>query len=169
MIYPSFLSDFQEACIFSTDFQKLLKQNFMKICPVGAELFHAYKWRDQQMDRHDKASNSFSQFCECALYRVIKKSLCTWRLQYKSLCTWRLQYKSLCTWRLQYKSLCTWRLQYKSPHIRWFEDGHRRIHSECGPCYTDGLREHSSGVSINVWRLVGDTLNINCNLVWSPT
>jgi len=27
----------------------------------------------------------------------------------------------------------------------WFEDGHHRIHSECGPCYTEhGLREHSS-------------------------
>ena len=27
----------------------------------------------------------------------------------------------------------------------WFEDGHRRIHSECGPCHTEhGLREYSS-------------------------
>jgi len=27
----------------------------------------------------------------------------------------------------------------------WFEDGHHRIYSECGPCYTEhGLREHSS-------------------------
>jgi hypothetical protein len=32
-----------------------------------------------------------------------------------------------------------------SPHNWWFEDGHHRIHSECGPCYTEhGLREHSS-------------------------
>jgi len=32
----------------------------------------------------------------------------------------------------------------QSPHNWWFEDGHHRIHSECGPCYTEhGLREHS--------------------------
>jgi len=30
----------------------------MKIRPVGAELFHAY--------RHDEANNRFSQFCESA-------------------------------------------------------------------------------------------------------
>jgi len=49
------------------------------------------------------------------LYRVIKKSLCTWRLQYR-----------------------------QSPHNWWVEDGHHRIHSECGPCYTEhGLWEHS--------------------------
>jgi hypothetical protein len=41
------------------------------------------------------------------------------------------------------KSLCTWRLQ--SPHNWWFKDGHHKIHSECGPCYTEhGLREHTS-------------------------
>jgi len=40
-------------------------------------------------------------------YRVIKKSLCTWRLQYKKtrIITkkYRVIKKSLCTWRLQYK------------------------------------------------------------------
>jgi hypothetical protein len=46
-----------------------------------------------------------------------------------------------------------------------FEDDHHRIHSECGPCYTgNGLREQF-GVSINVWRLAGDTLNITCNFL----
>ena len=35
--------------------------NFMKIRPVGAELFHA----DGQTDRHDEANNRFSQLCEC--------------------------------------------------------------------------------------------------------
>jgi hypothetical protein len=33
-------------------------QNFIKIRPVGAELFH--------VDRHDEADNCFSQFCELA-------------------------------------------------------------------------------------------------------
>jgi len=34
-------------------------QNFMKIRPVGAELFHA----DRRTDWHDEANNDFSQFC----------------------------------------------------------------------------------------------------------
>jgi len=33
---------------------------FMKICPVGAELFHA----DRRTDRHDEANSRFPQFCE---------------------------------------------------------------------------------------------------------
>jgi hypothetical protein len=33
----------------------------------------------------------------------------------------------------------------QSPHNWWFEDGDHRIHSECGPCYTEhDLREYSS-------------------------
>jgi len=44
-------------------------------------------------------------------------------------------------YRVIKKSLCTWRLQ--SPRNWWFEGSHHRIHSECGPCYTEhGLREH---------------------------
>ena len=34
----------------------------MKIRPVGVELFH----EDGQTDRHDEATNRFSQFCERA-------------------------------------------------------------------------------------------------------
>jgi hypothetical protein len=34
--------------------------NFIKIFPVGAELFHA----DGQTDRHDEAIRYISQFCE---------------------------------------------------------------------------------------------------------
>jgi len=34
--------------------------NFMKISPVGAEMFRV----DGQTDRHDEANNCFSQFCE---------------------------------------------------------------------------------------------------------
>jgi hypothetical protein len=42
------------------------------------------------------------------------------------------------------KSLCA--PDEQSPHNWWVEDGHHRIHVECGPCYTEhGLREHSSG------------------------
>jgi len=57
-------------------------------------------------------------------------------------------------WEIQgdQKVLLHWRLQYKlsvfeqSPHNLWVKDGHHRILSECGPCYTEySLREHSSG------------------------
>ena len=46
---PLFLSDFTETWTFSIDFFPKYTQisNFMKIRPVGAELFHA--------DRHDEA------------------------------------------------------------------------------------------------------------------
>ena len=43
--------------------------NFMKICPVGAELFHL----DRRTDRHDKANSLFSQFCESV--QKVKSSL----------------------------------------------------------------------------------------------
>jgi len=34
---------------------------------------------------------------------------------------------------------------YSTVHNCWVEDGHRRIHSECGPCYTEhALQEYSS-------------------------
>jgi ABC-type xylose transport system permease subunit len=35
----------------------------MKICPVGAELFHV----DRQTDTHNEASSHFSQSCEHAI------------------------------------------------------------------------------------------------------
>jgi len=35
--------------------------NFMDICPVGAELFRAYR----RTDGHDEANSCFSKFCEC--------------------------------------------------------------------------------------------------------
>jgi len=36
----------------------------MKICPMGAQLFHADGRTDRRTDRHDKANRRFSQFCE---------------------------------------------------------------------------------------------------------
>jgi S-adenosylmethionine:tRNA-ribosyltransferase-isomerase (queuine synthetase) len=53
------LSDFNETCIFFDRFSKKIQiSNFIKIHPVGAELFH--------VDRHDKANSCFLQFFEHA-------------------------------------------------------------------------------------------------------
>jgi len=45
--------------IFSKNIQI---SNFIKICPVGAEMYQV----DRRTDRHDKANSSFSQFCKYA-------------------------------------------------------------------------------------------------------
>ena len=53
----------------------------MKLCPVGAELFHADsgtdKWTEAQMDvrtdKHDEANIRFSKFCERA--QILNKLL----------------------------------------------------------------------------------------------
>jgi uncharacterized protein YjbI with pentapeptide repeats len=42
---------------------KKFKQNFMKIRPVGAELFHA----DGRTDRHDKANSLFRNFANAPI------------------------------------------------------------------------------------------------------
>jgi hypothetical protein len=64
--YPLFLSDFNETRIFSRDFRKNTQMsNFMKIHPVGAELFHAAGQTDEHAV-HDNAKSTFSTFCEIA-------------------------------------------------------------------------------------------------------
>jgi hypothetical protein len=50
-----------------TNFRKILKyQNFMKIRPVGAELFHADRQTDGHTDGHDEGNSRYSQYCERA-------------------------------------------------------------------------------------------------------
>jgi hypothetical protein len=40
--------------------------NFMKILPVGAELFVMVEQTYGQTAGHDEANSHFTQFCECA-------------------------------------------------------------------------------------------------------
>jgi len=62
---PLFLPDFSETFIFSTDFQiRSQILDFMKICPVGAALFHADGQIDGRKDTHNEADSLFSQFYE---------------------------------------------------------------------------------------------------------
>jgi hypothetical protein len=77
------------------------------------------------------AANVVSLFLK---YRVIKKSLYTWRLQYTQLMNWR--WPSQNTFRM--RTVLYW---------------------------TRSSRTQFS-VSISVWRLVGDTLNITCNFLY---
>jgi len=52
-----------------------MKKKFMKILPVGTDVFLA----DGRTDRHDEAYNRFSQFCEQALnlFMFLLKKECT--------------------------------------------------------------------------------------------
>jgi hypothetical protein len=64
--YRLFLLDFNETRIFLTGFSKNTQiPNFIKIRPVGAELFHA----NGRTDKCDKANGRFSQLCKSAYKR----------------------------------------------------------------------------------------------------
>jgi hypothetical protein len=66
--YLTLSSDFQRIWIFSTDFGKNLQiSNFIKIRPVGAELFRADGRTDGQMYIGGEANSRFRKFCESDL------------------------------------------------------------------------------------------------------
>ena len=54
--FPLVLLDFNDTWIFRHIFENPQISNFVKICPVGAEFFHA--------DGHDGANSRFAKFCE---------------------------------------------------------------------------------------------------------
>jgi hypothetical protein len=63
--YPLFLSDFNETWIFLDRCSKNSQtSNFIKIRPVGAELYHA---EDGQTDRYDEANSR--------LFAILRKRL----------------------------------------------------------------------------------------------
>jgi len=53
--YTLFLSDFNETCIYLTDFLNILRS-------VGTEIFHVDG--QTQTERHDGGNNRFSQYSE---------------------------------------------------------------------------------------------------------
>jgi hypothetical protein len=69
------------------------------------------------------------------LYRVIKKSLCTWRLQYST--------QLMSSRRPSQNTFGMWTVLY------WTRSSRTQF-----------------GVSINVWRLAGETLNITSNFLY---
>jgi len=82
--------------------------------------------------------NMSMNFSSNEIYRVIKKSLCIGRLQYGTIPT----------------QLIIWRWPSQSTFVMWTV-----------LYWTRSSRTHFS-VSINVWRLAGDTLNITCNFLY---
>ena len=65
--YPLFFSVFNETWIFWGVFEKYSK--FIKIRPVGAELFHM----GRHTDRHYEANNLFSLFCKASDNKLYAK------------------------------------------------------------------------------------------------
>jgi len=60
--YLLFLLDFNETWIFLADFgERLNYQNFIKIHPVGAELFHADRRTDRDMKKLTAALRNFAE------------------------------------------------------------------------------------------------------------
>jgi hypothetical protein len=59
--YPSFLSHLDETSIFLTGFQiSTHMSNFMKIRPVGAELFRAERQTDRKIEKHHEAIDTIN-------------------------------------------------------------------------------------------------------------
>ena len=63
--YQSFLLDFKETWIFSTDFRKTHITSFIKIRPAESRVVACGR-ADGQTEGHDEANSHFSQLCERA-------------------------------------------------------------------------------------------------------
>jgi hypothetical protein len=86
--YPLFLSDFNTTWIFFTYFGKITQMSdFIKIPPVGTELFHADGRTDRWADRNDEDNGLFSKFWERAwkpMLKVTGKHSCFQVLEYEA-------------------------------------------------------------------------------------
>ena len=79
------LVTFNGTLIFLTYFRKILVSNFMKIHPLGFELFHA----DGQLDTHNRTNSRLRNFANVSknavyIYRVIRKSLRDFRTRLRN-------------------------------------------------------------------------------------
>jgi hypothetical protein len=80
--YPSFLSNLNKIRIFSTDFEKSQIQNFLRISPLGVELFHADERTDitkltvlfisYSYSYIHPIHPNYSQFCDTSLPKIRK-------------------------------------------------------------------------------------------------
>jgi hypothetical protein len=85
---PLFLLDFNDTWICSTDFWKNVEiQNYVKIFPVGAELFHAERGTDGQIDNFAKAlKNWWVTEAETVRSIVIKQTHQHFNTLHKTFC-----------------------------------------------------------------------------------
>jgi len=62
--YPLFVSDCNETWIFSTHFREIFKYRYMKMRPVGAEVFHADgRTYGRTANTYDEANSRFCERC----------------------------------------------------------------------------------------------------------
>jgi len=64
--YTLFLSDFMKLDLLYRSSKNTQIPNYMKICPVGAELFNVDGQTASQTDGRNETNSHFSQFCERA-------------------------------------------------------------------------------------------------------
>jgi hypothetical protein len=84
--YPLFLSDFYEALNIPTDFQKNSQMsNFMKIRPVGAELYHADGLTDGRTDRRTDIKKLIVAFRNFAKRSCFENAPNEWHIETKSI------------------------------------------------------------------------------------
>jgi len=70
---PALVVRFESRVNFLDRFSKhTLISNFMKICPVGVEFFHA---GGRRTDGYDEANSRFTSFFESALKKMVPKDL----------------------------------------------------------------------------------------------
>ena len=67
--YPSFLLDFSETSIFSTDFRKNADIKF-HVNPSSGSPAVPRRRTDKQTARHNEANSRFSQYCERVLQHI---------------------------------------------------------------------------------------------------
>jgi hypothetical protein len=84
---PFIMSDFNRSWFFT--FLKKYLTSFMKICPVGVELFHADHWTetDRQKSRHNEANIRMEMSLKTTIRKFLVSSSCPCRPTDPQCCT----------------------------------------------------------------------------------